>query len=309
MDPSSGAELDAVLDLFRKVFPRALSREFYRWRFLENPFGPAFVTLLWDGDVLAGHYAASAMRSWVDGEIIPTAQSMTTMTHPDYRNRDVFTTLANHLYGQMSAAGRRLIWGFPNTKSHFGLVQRLGWSDVALVPTMTLELGDASSADDVVCGTPQLSTVDALFHKSPPSRRALSARDARYFQWRYLDNPENRYEFLALRETPHDAILVAKRYATGTHRSLEIVDYWYGDRPQAAAELLRAAAGWARRQGCDLIRTWSPLSDPLHPFLEKLRFAPREPLTYYCIRPLADAPPRLSDPTVWMLTMGDSDNY
>src|SRR5579871_1386552 len=100
LDPHSDAELDAVLALFRLVYRTEMSRAMYRWRFLDNPFGPPLVSLLWDRETLAGHYAASPIRGWF-GAPIAAAQSMTTMTHPSLRNRGVFTQLASDLYRRM----------------------------------------------------------------------------------------------------------------------------------------------------------------------------------------------------------------
>lgn len=308
MDPGSETELQAVLALFNLTFGRPLSAEFYRWRFLQNPFGPPLVSLLWDGDTLAGHYGASAMRGWMGGPYL-SSQSMTTMTHPDYRNRDVFTTLASDLYARMSHAGIRMIWGYPNTKSHFGLVQRLGWLDVALLPTMTRELADVSSPSEPVVASEVLPPgMDELFLRSDDGRAFLSARDERYLKWRYADHPDAKYTFFSLPGSEEEVLAVGKTYQVSPGvRSLEIVDFLYARRPGGLAALLGALLPWAKERGFGMLRAWAALSDPVYPYLEKLRFAPREPLTYFCVRPLAS--PELPEPSKWSVTMGDSDNY
>lgn len=309
LDPSNPQEVAKVLELFEQVFGRPLSPPFYRWRFLENPFGPPLVTLLWDGPTLAGHYAASAMRGW-HRRAFDSSQSMTTMTHPDYRNRDVFTTLADHLYRRMATEhGIKMIWGYPNTRSHFGLVRRLGWHDVALLPTMTRELTTVDAGDNGIAGASTLPDgIDDLFLRSDDGRAFLSARDERYMRWRYVQNPDIEYTYFSIRG---EALAVTKEFdvAPGV-RSLEVVDFLYAGNPGRLAELIRDLLAWAKKRGFAYVRAWVSLWDPLYPFLEKLAFVPREPLTYFCIRPIVGGlESSLDHPQAWVVTMGDSDNY
>ena len=40
---------EAILDLFQICFGKPLSEDYWRWRFLENPFDPEpMIKLLWD---------------------------------------------------------------------------------------------------------------------------------------------------------------------------------------------------------------------------------------------------------------------
>jgi GNAT superfamily N-acetyltransferase len=306
LDPTSERELSSVLELFRLVYGFELSSTLYRWRFLDNPFGSPLVTLLWDGETLAGHYAASPMRSWCRGEV-RSAQSMTTMTHPAYRNRGVFTSLAEDLYTRMAALGYGMIWGFPNTQSHYGFTTKLGWRDVTLMFTMTRVLGeqDGDTADEL---TELPYGIDELFARSDDGRFYPSARDARYMAWRYAANPTVRYRFFA----DDDVLLVAKDYATSpTTRSLEVVDYLYAHAPKRFGALLRATCGWAKSRGYTTVRTWMATTDAAFGELEKLGFVPREPLAYFGGRTLGDfaIPDARWNHSEFAITMGDSDNY
>ena len=64
---------------------------------------------------------------WHDKCTILAAQSADTMTHPDYRNRGLFTELANHTYALCKTEGIRLLFGFPNQNSLPGLINKLDW--------------------------------------------------------------------------------------------------------------------------------------------------------------------------------------
>jgi GNAT superfamily N-acetyltransferase len=308
LDPTSERELSSVLDLFQLVYGFELPRAVYRWRFLDNPFGAPLVTLLWNGQTLAGHYAASPMRSWWRGEV-QSAQSMTTMTHPAYRNRGVFTSLAEDLYARMTALGYQMIWGLPNTQSHYGFTTKLGWRDIAVMFTMTRVLGEQDGKTDALDELVELpSGVDDLFARSDDGRLYPSARDASYMRWRYVGNPTVRYRFFA----GDDVLLVAKDYTTSpTTRSLELVDYLYARAAKRFGALVRATCAWAQARGYTTVRTWMATTDAAFGELEKLGFAPREPLAYFGGRTLGGfvIPDAHWSHAGFGITMGDSDNY
>lgn len=310
MNAESAEELDGVLSLIRLVYRVEISPAFYRWRFLDNPFGQPLVTLLWDGDQLVGHYAAAPTIAWF-GQDVPAAQSMTTMTHPDYRNRGVFTKLAADLYRRMESMGIRMVWGLPNTQSHYGFVTKLGWRDVALLFTMTRAVTDHDQSGELEELTVLPAGLTSLWQRSDNGRVFASRRDERYFRWRYVDNPMIRYRYVSLPGGNGDMFAVTKDYVTTSARYLEVVDYLYGDQPRRFGELLRGLLRWARERDYTAVRTWISMADPAFPELEKLGFVPKEPLAYFGARTFGDfsIPDMKWNHTGFYLTMGDSDNY
>lgn len=304
LDATSPAELSAVLTLFKTVYRYELDEAFYRWRFLENPFGSGLVSLLWDGPTLAGHYAIAAMRAW-SGEELLTGQSMTTMTHPDYRNRGVFTMLADDLYQRMERSGYGMVWGFPNTQSHYGFITKLGWHDVAVMFTMTRILADVEPAGAEIEELSDIGAIDHLWERSREGRFFFACRDARYLSWRYRDNPNVQYRLMALRDAASDVVVVCKDYATASGKALEVVDYLYAGKPRRCGEMMRALLAYAKRGDYSFVRTWMLTHDPAFGELEKLGFVPKEPLAYCGARWLG-TPAQVGAAYV---TMGDSDNY
>jgi hypothetical protein len=55
------------------------------------------------------------------------AQSADTMTHPQYRNRGLFTELALLTYTLCETLGIQMLFGFPNQHSLHGFINKLGW--------------------------------------------------------------------------------------------------------------------------------------------------------------------------------------
>jgi GNAT superfamily N-acetyltransferase len=308
LDPKNDDELTTSLALFETVYRRKMSAAFYRWRFIDNPFGPPMVALAWDGNTLAGHYSVAPARAQVAGSTVLAAQSMTTMTHPDYRNRGIFTLLATYLYERMAEHGAKVVWGFPNTQSHYGFVQKLGWQDVGLVATMTRRISRESSTpnDSNVAEVDVGPWVTSLFETSAGSRSFPSVKDEAYVRWRYVRNPEQTYRYFG---KPGEALVVTKDYDTAGGRALELVDSVGG--ADAVGATMAALVGWATTRGYALVRTWASLTDALYPHLERQGFAPAEPLAYFGGRALGDftLPPDGWTLPRWCVTMGNSDNY
>ena len=90
---SSGDE-QKILELFSLVFKKEMSLDYWKWRFLDNPERMTMIKLMWDGDLLAGHYALSPMRLLIGDDVVLSGLSMTTMIHPKYFGKGIFTKLA-----------------------------------------------------------------------------------------------------------------------------------------------------------------------------------------------------------------------
>jgi GNAT superfamily N-acetyltransferase len=309
LDTTHSAGIRDSLALFKLVYGRDMTEQFYRWRFVDNPFGPPLVSLLWDADLLVGHYSVCPTRMLVQSRTILGGQSMTTMTHPDYRNRGVFTLLANDLYRRMLDMRVQLVWGFPNTNSHHGFVHKLGWTDIGLVVTLTCHLARFVSTSAAVTDTAQVPPyVTDLCMRLDDGRIHPSLRDAAYMQWRYLDNPVQRYRLFALPAST-DAFVVAKDYDTLHGKSLELVECLC--TPEATIDVLHGVLGWAKDNGYALARVWVSLKDAAFSHYERCGFVPSEPVTYFGGRSLDTAVLRATDWTLerWCVTMGNSDNY
>jgi hypothetical protein len=207
--------------------------------------------------------------------------------------------------------GVGMVWGFPNTQSHYGFVHRLGWHDVGLIVTMTRE------TERIPDSAPKLTRLDAvgdrvsaLCERSADGRNYPSSRDARYLRWRYLNHPNGDYAVLALDDAP-EAVAVVKSYALSGRKALEVVDVVYGKNPDTFGSMMAGILAHARDTGHALVRTWLSMADPAFPALEKLAFAPKEPIAYFGGRTLGSFslnPDELRGDR-WVVSMGDSDNY
>jgi hypothetical protein len=105
---------------------------FFRWKHLENPFGPSYM-LVAEGDArLIGLRALMRWRFTTGGATIRAARAVDTATHPDFQGMGVFSRLTRAALEAL-AGEVDLIFNTPNGKSGPGYL-KMGWHQVGKVP-------------------------------------------------------------------------------------------------------------------------------------------------------------------------------
>jgi hypothetical protein len=208
----------AILDLFARSFPHApRSAEHFNWKYRENPFGSAHISLAFDGDGhLVGHYAGYAVPFRIDGRDVVAHQIGDTMTDVAIRHvgrgpTSILGRTALDFYKRFCEGGVAFNYGF-NVANIQKFSLRFLRSD--RVEPVTYRVRDLR----VHPLTPlprvqrwlrgyQLELVrdaaaefDELFARAAPAYRFLVRRDASYVRWRYLACPGTTYAVVAIRK-------------------------------------------------------------------------------------------------------------
>lgn len=301
----------AVSKLFEAAFGRGLDHATYEYFFLKNPFGPPMVELAFYEGRLVAHYGVCPAVSWVRGQKVLSARSMTTMTHPDFEGRGLFTLLATRLYERIHREnGVMMVFGFPNRNSHFGIVHKIGWLD--LFPLFFLERIPVTSAQ--VVPEEDVRILDGRQFLESVRGRTMSAaeiqpflRDLTFYEWRYLKHPEKKYRYVIV-GGGQGAVGVLGDYENQGERHLNVVEALVTDIDGAVA-LLRGALFLGAQEGYHRVRVWADLRSVLFAAAEKLRFVPVGPITYFGFKPLDKTSEQWGDPRLWRVTMGDSDVF
>lgn len=123
----------ALAGLFRLVFGFDRSSTHYRWKFADNPAGAPVIALAEDRGEVVGQYALWPVQLRLGLTTANGAQSLDTMTHPDYRGQGMFTVLAEECMRYAMARGIEALYGFPNENSYPGFVRKLDWDCTGLV--------------------------------------------------------------------------------------------------------------------------------------------------------------------------------
>lgn len=301
----------AILALFEQSYGRTLPKAFWDWRFKTHPAGGPLITLAWDNDRLIAHYAASHAPLLIDGESVPAALSMTTMTHPDYRGQGLVEVLGDALYSDLSAQGSAGIWGFPNPMFHTTLQKKLGWDSICDVATLSLSVQAARVGKQAQATPAQIvPAIDARFgslaHRIAAPGTIQSLRTQDVLAWRIDQNPTNTYtRFVVGTSEAIDGYAIVKTYGDG---ALDIVDLCAVDHETVTA-LLVGIVDHAKQTDKTQLNTWSLNADMARFALERFGFAATAPVTYMGGRSFQGRLGDSADVRRWRLAMLDSDLY
>lgn len=274
-----------ILELFELSFGTKLPFKYWEWRYLKNPhYDNPLIHLMWDEDKLAGHYALSPVKVVCNNITYLTGLSMTTMTHPNYRGKGIFTTLAESVYKEaFNTHGFAVVWGFPNTNSHYGFVDKLNWNDISYVPMLSLMINKKAAPSKrsiiEIRDFNELPNLPEKKKKINPKYCGI-LRNKEYLNWRFFQNPLNTYKAFTL-SSEKDSYLIYKEYK-GSDETLQIdiVDYSWENTKEATQEYINALISLIG-ENIKLINTWALLNSKQHLSFERLGFQPNSPITYY----------------------------
>ena len=310
-----------ILELFLKAFRKPLSHGFWQWRFEKNPFVlKPMISLMWENEILAGHYAVSGTELSIDGKIHLFSLSGTTMTSPGFEGKGIFSSLALDLYDRVANdPGVTGVMGFPNQKSHYALVKKIHWKDLNILTNFSISGTKAGMRQ--VPGMQLISRFDqrhADFIHQAISDLGFSVfvnRSAAYLNWRYLDCPVQDYDcFEYISNNEIKGIIVTKSFDSfqhAGHKEADILEIFCAPQEDVIKDLL-AGAGYfyaSREVHIFQMNSWISIMDARHLLMEKLGFVNGGPLTFFCTKSFISGADQIYDYRNWYLSLGDSDVF
>lgn len=278
-----------ILELFELVFKNKMSRDYWEWRFLDNPFNSApYIDLMWNGDTLVGHYAVSPIQMIIDGNLSNTALSMTTMTHPEYGGKGIFTQLANSLYKRLEVENFSMVWGFPNTNSHYGFIKNLSWQNIGVIPFLSYPVDLKNNKGYNNLKVKSLDTIDGIaddFFINKDKKVEIN-KNKSFLNWRYVQNPSHKYYFVSI----ESAIFIYKiipSWDNPNNTEVDMVEVG----GEINEEVLREFIIYCVSENENLVKinVWISLFSDSYKYFEKVGFRMSSPLTYLGYRSFNDS--------------------
>lgn len=130
-DRLSDANFADLGKLIEVVYNVRINIEQLKKKYDTSCFGASYVGYIAyhnESNQPAGYYGILPLKVKLANNIVMAAQSGDTMTHPEHRNKGLFTELARHTYELGKSLGVQFVFGFPNKNSYHGLVNKLGWT-------------------------------------------------------------------------------------------------------------------------------------------------------------------------------------
>lgn len=292
------AERQAVL--FNTCFRKDKDARTFRWKYQDNPDGPALGRVACDAaGTVVGGYSWVPRRFRRDGVPLLLMQASDAMTLPEWQGRGIFTGLDNLVCAEAGRMGVPWAFAYSGRLSLKGFL-RNGWRCIgharllrltfrarraaaragrleplvaALAPALDVWLGWRSRARVRPAGRALEveglarfdATADELNDAAAPAHGLYGERGSAWLNWRYVDTPSRRQEAFALRRPDGalDGWLVAEFQAGNAF----LVDHLARDAAARDA-LLAAFAAAARARGMEEA---TALLCPHHPALPALR--------------------------------------
>ena len=145
--PATADDLPAIIELLAQSMGRADDARFdalFRWKHLENVFGPSPMWVACDRDRIVGLRVFMRWEFERAGRIVRCVRAVDTATHPDYQGRGIFKRLTLDALAPMETDGVEFVFNTPNSQSRPGYL-KMGWHEVgrARACVRPLSLGGA----------------------------------------------------------------------------------------------------------------------------------------------------------------------
>jgi hypothetical protein len=213
---ATDADLPALLALLRASMGRADDPRFdalFRWKHLDNAFGPSPMWVVCAGDEIVGlrvfmrwEFVRAGSGPNAQPAVLRAIRAVDTATHPDFQGKGIFTKLTLGGIEELATEGVDFVFNTPNDNSRPGYL-KMGWHVLgrpaaAIRPTRLAALPKLRGArtaashwsEPITAGTPALEAIDRCVSHAenigltgaPRRSGVLRTRlDADVLRWRF----------------------------------------------------------------------------------------------------------------------------
>jgi hypothetical protein len=210
----------AFLKLHQEVFGSSADPVWFHWKY---KLGQAVGMSLWSGERMVAHCGGIPRSVWHHGELKQDLQIGDVMASPEWRGaltrQNPFFHVSEGLYQSFVGAGKAFFmgFGFPNDRHlrlavklgigwRIGEVHQLKWLVHSDKPAASLgwfwrsDLVGSSASKKTLALQSSVDRAWQRMQQDPASLKySLGQRDWAQFEWRYLQRPDKRYQFVVLR--------------------------------------------------------------------------------------------------------------
>ncbi len=220
---------EKICALFEQTFGRPLDIRRWFWLYRDNRLGLMPITVAEEAASgrLVAQYAVKPVGMRIGGRDCVGTFSLDTMVHPEFQNRGLFVNLADRTYRDLADMRIPITYGFPNKNSSHGFFTRLDWCPIgrtvplygkvlsmkgmlkrwitrnrhrAAVPAAKAYKGSYTTPAGVaIQPIAHFDTrFDTLWGTVSDRFPVAVRRDSEYLNWRYVENPSEEYQRLAI---------------------------------------------------------------------------------------------------------------
>ena len=287
---STEDDMAGILECWRDAFVQEgvepMSREVWRWKFVENPLGAGRCFVAEDHGRIVGYYGTIRQSFWIDGREVPGALVVDVLTPPAYQRQGMFTKLGGYSLARCASDGSiAFATGFPIRPAVIPGHLRVGWSRMFSIGTWVqpLALGEVIDSKFPLLGRhPRVATLIGKIGCQALAAHAtlcLAGRKSCRVIRETSANPDRLIPFLLMlrAELPVGSCMQA--------RSLETFAWRYDRNPAASYRYHLALDSHGHVAGLAIVRE-ATLLGVKSSVIADLLVRPRDPLRRAVLRAL-----------------------
>lgn len=231
-------DIPAIIDLLKLSLGESLmpkSEGYWRWKHVDNPFGPSPVLLCWEGQVLVGVRAFMRWQWTWQGRLYNAVRAVDTATHPQFQGKGIFKKLTLGLVKECTNAGVDFVFNTPNKQSKPGYL-KMGWIEAGKLPIRVRVDRPIAMIKNLVSNSKAGSdnppdshiSLDQLQQFSEGFRHReqglITNISLQYLKWRYIDVPVTKYVGIGGVENDVSDFVIGRIKRTALGREFRITD-------------------------------------------------------------------------------------
>ncbi len=216
--------------------------ELFRWKHVENAFGPSPMWVACDADRIVGFRVFMRWQFECNGSTLNAVRAVDTATHPDFQGRGIFTRLTLQALEDVRHEGVDFVYNTPNDQSRPGYL-KMGWQEVGRAPARFRPTGITSLAalrqartaaahwsERSHIGIPFRALLengddlDRLLAERKPTTRLRTLTTLSTLAWRY-GSPLLGYRAVLASDDIRDGVAVLRVRKRGHAREVALVEF------------------------------------------------------------------------------------
>ncbi|WP_195265607.1 GNAT family N-acetyltransferase [Clostridium sp. 1001275B_160808_H3] len=298
--------VDELKDLNKVCLNKDLSRDYFLWRYLNNPIDDFILCIARENNKMIASYLVLPINLVVDDEIIKSGISMPILVRPDFRNNGLSCELAIKVYEKLKERDYKLLLGFPNEICHYNLVKKFGFEDIYEIPTLKLEIKDKDIYHINRCDI-QKVYIDNEYNFNyslvlkNDSNKIKIYKDANYLRWLFRENPMEKYNNYVV--SKNKLVLASIVFKKGKNK-IEILELNSIDKEYTKILLCKLFRD-SIEEAIENIEICCSIYNKDHRVLEELGFKNDKPITYFTVKRINYLDNKIDDFKNWFIQMSD----
>lgn len=300
-------DVNNFLDLYENSFGEPMSKNYFSWKYINNPFKADQVPIIVaeENNKIVGARPFQATRIMINREIIHTLQPCDTIVHPKFRREGLFTQMNEFAIKEFQKSSYKILYNFPNKNSFQGylkqdwqVISKIAWHWKILNPERVLStvfdnhvlqkagrlvslllrhksrLSKFPEQNITISFTNDLSDLERIFNEWKSKDKIYTIRDEKYLDWRFRFHPEKEYSFIVshVRGKPKGYFIFSIEEFMGMKRAT-ISDYLIiDDDPNIFKSLLAYSLNLFKDRNCDVADTWAFMQKWVEEIIEDYGF-------------------------------------